>query len=287
MAPQNAQKAQKLLRKVIKEAIPEADNMLDSLEKMKRLFNERQREKAAKKGYSKEQIKIGGQQAAVIKFNQARGLYNFNSNGSQFVVERTEPCLAVVASSTAGNFNLQQIKVFPMSGSFRWLGNMANSFTSYQIQRMEVTYIPSVPTTATGAVSLSFQEDYRDNAPENIEDMLLSEQALYAPVYGGTDGGRYLQQFGSPDGNVVSFEVPKHAYTTGNGVARTFKITSNTNFEAVLASGEGGVAASRELSPGRVWIGTKGAATASQNLGQIFIRYRIKLFGAIAFGLQQ
>jgi len=281
MAPQNVPKT---LLKVIKKALPEAEDMIAAMNKM----NERlEKKRKNKKTYSKNQIQVGGQQSAVIKFNRARGVYDFSQNGSEFVVERTEPALAVVASGTAGNFNLQQIKILPMGAGFRWLGNMANSFTSYQIQRMEVTYIPSVPTTATGAVSLSFQEDYRDNAPENIEDMLLSEQALYAPVYGGTDGGRYLQQFGSPDGNVVSFELPKHTFNIGDGTRRSFKIITNANFESLVGGDEASLAATREFSPGRVWIGTKGAATASQNLGQIFIRYRIKLFGAIAFGLQQ
>jgi hypothetical protein len=238
-----------------------------------------------KNPFTKKQIDIGGQQASVIKFNRARGIYNFNSNGSEFVIERTEPVLAIVAASGAGDFRMQQIKVLPM-GPFAWLGNMANAFTSYQIHRMEFTYIPSVPTTSTGAISLSFQEDYRDDEPASIEAMLLSEQSLYSPVYGGTDGGRYLQQFGAPEGNVVSFEVPSHALKTGSDY-RSFKITKGVNFDALLAAAnEASYAATREYSPGRVWIGTKGAA-ASQALGQIFCRYRVKLCGAIAFGLNQ
>lgn len=258
----------------------------NAADKIKTEVQENKEKRRRNKGYSKNQIDIGGQQTAVVKFNNARGSYNFNRNASEFIVERTEPVLAVVASATAGEYRAQEIRVLPM-GPFRWLGNMANAFTSYQILRMEVTYIPSVPTTTAGAVSLSFQEDYRDNAPENIEDMLLSEQALYSPVYGGTDGGRYLQQFGSPDGNVVSFELPKHTYTIGNGVARSFKITTSSNFNTLVGGLEPAVATTREFSPGRVWVGTKGATVANQSLGQIFIRYKIKLFGAIAFGLQQ
>lgn len=242
--------------------------------------------KRTQKGFTKDQVNIGGQQTAVIKFNKARGVYNFNSKGSEFIVERTEPCLAVVGSATAGNYRAQQIKVLPM-GPFRWLGNMANAFTSYEIIKMEFTYIPAVPTTATGAVSLSFQEDYRDDAPENIEDMLLSEQSLYAPVYAGTDGGRYLQRFGAPEGNVVSFEVPPHAYKQG-GVARSFKIVKGATFDQLLTDGtEAAIAASREYSPGRVWVGTKGGDAADKQFGQIFCRYKIKLYGAIAFGLNQ
>lgn len=258
----------------------------DTANKIKTDIKQSKEKKRRNKGYSKNQIDIGGQQTSVVKFNNARGSYNFNSNASEFVVERTEPVLAVVASATAGEYRAQEIRVLPM-GPFRWLGNMANAFTSYQILRMEVTYIPSVPTTTAGAVSLSFQEDYRDDSPVNIEDMLLSEQALYSPVYGGTDGGRYLQQFGSPEGNVVSFELPKHTYTIGNGVARSFKITTNANFNTLVGGEEYAVATTREFSPGRVWVGTKGATVANQSLGQIFIRYKIKLFGAIAFGLQQ
>lgn len=242
--------------------------------------------KREQKGYNSKQISVGGQQAAVIKFNRARGTYNFNSKGSEFVVERTEPCLAVVGSSTAGDFRAQEIRVLPM-GPFRWLGNMANAFTSYEIMRIEFTYIPSVPTTTAGAVSLSFQEDFRDDAPSSIEDMLLSEQSLYSPVYGGTDGGRYLQRFGAPDGNVVSFEVPQHAFKQG-GVLRNFKIIKGSNFDSLISSGtEAALASTREYSPGRVWVGTKGGVSASQQFGQIFCRYKIKLYGAIAYGLNQ
>lgn len=238
-------------------------------------------------GYSKDQLSIGGQNSATVRFGGGMGNYNFNSNGSEFVIERTEPVLSVVGSATAGNFELQQIKVVPM-GPFRWLGNMANAFTTYEIQRMEFTYIPSVPTTSTGTVSLSFQEDYRDDAPASISDQLLSEQSMLAPVYGGTEGGRYLQRFGSPEGNVVSFEVPSHAIKNSNGVPISFKITKGANFDSLVASGtEAAFASTRQLSPGRVWIGTEGGSAASQKFGQVFCRYRIKLYGAIAFGLNQ
>lgn len=233
-------------------------------------------------------ISIGGQQAAVIKFNNARGLYSMNPQGSQFVVERTEPVLSVVGSATLNNYGLQQVKVLPMGEGFRWLGNMANSFTSYEIQRMEFTYVPSVPTTAAGAISMSFQEDYKDNQPASIEDQLLSEQSLYAPVYGGTDGGRYLQRFGAPEGNVVSFTVPDHAFKSSTGSPMSFKIVKGDEFNALISSGgDAGFASSRLYSPGRVWVGTQGGAVVSQVFGQVFCRYRIKLFGAIAFGLQK
>lgn len=244
-------------------------------------------EKRTEFGYNKDQLNIGGQNASTVKFGGGMGNYNFSPNGSEFVIERTEPVLSVVGSGTAGNFGLQQIKVLPM-GPFRWLGNMANAFTSYEIQRMEFTYIPAVPTTTSGSISLSFQEDYRDDQPGSISDQLLSEQSLLAPVYGGTEGGRYLQRFGAPEGNVVSFEVPKHAIKGATGVPISFKIVKGSNFDAMVASGtEADLASTRQLSPGRVWIGTEGGTVNSQKFGQIFCRYRIKLHGAIAFGLNQ
>lgn len=274
--------SQKVIKKAIKNLatsnkIPNDLPNIASREFRKFVFNEKNRRK---------KVEIGGQAFTLANLGSGTANMSLGPNGTTMTVEKTEPLLTVTASGTVGTFAAQSEYLYPMNGNLGWLQNMANSFTSYEVLALEVTYIPSVPTTATGAVSMSFYEDLSDDIPTTMSQMLVSEQSLYAPIYAGGEGGRYLQRFGSPDGNIVSFMLPKHCYLDAKGTPKRFKITKPVTV-ADVAADTAGFAALSNYIVGRLVVATEGCATSSQKVGQVFLRYKLRLSGTVAIGNQQ
>jgi hypothetical protein len=203
-----------------------------------------------------------------------------SQDASTLEMERTEAFGTVTASATAGGFQCVGRFFYPMSTFLSWLRNFANSYSSYELLRCEFTYVPSVPTTTRGAVALAFFTDLRDILPSNMAQMLASEQSLYCPAYAGSDGGTFLQRFGAPTNNVVSFELPDHAIKYADGTPKMFKITNESGFNAMQGTSNVGDATVGLYCPGELLIATEGA-DANQVLGQIFVRYHIRLKGPI------
>jgi hypothetical protein len=232
-------------------------------------------------------ITIGGQAFALSNLGTGSASMSLGPMGSQMIVEKTEPLMTITASSTAGAFGVQTEFCFPMNANFAWLQNMANAFSSYEVLAWEVTYVPSVPTTTTGSLSIAFYEDLVDDDPTTLAQMLVSEQALFAPVYAGGEGGRYLQKFGSPNGNIVSFMVPKHAICDALGAPKRFKVTKPTTITTITSNeSELGRAALSDYIIGKVCVGTQGC-TASQTVGQLFVRYKLRLSGTVSITNQK
>lgn len=231
---------------------------------------------------------IGGQVYTTGNLGVGRGTLISGLGGTSMIVEKTEPFGSVIANASAGDFKASiDQRIFPMSGNLNWLQNMANSFSSYEVLALEVTYIPAVPTTASGSIAMSFYEDSLDVTPTSRSQLLVSEQSLFAPVYAGGEGGRYLQQFGSPKGNIVSFMVPKHAIQDAAGNPKRFKICKPDSINTMLTEGAlTGEAVLSNYVVGRLVVGTDGCA-ASQNVGEVFLRYRIRLSGQVSISNQR
>lgn len=207
-------------------------------------------------------------------------------NGTHMIVERTEALYNVVTNATANAFRCEALTIHPGFGGFEWLRNLSNSYSQYEIHKMEFTYVPQCPTTTAGAVAMCFYPDVRDATPTVISEVLASEQSLYAPVFSGGDGGAYLQRFGAPNGNIVSFELPDHCIKHSNGTYKMFKVTSAAGMASIIGAANGSAVANI-YSPGELMVATTGVATASLQTGVVFCRYRIKLLGPIAISTQQ
>lgn len=231
-------------------------------------------------------VSVGGQAFTTSYLGTGKGNMSTTSAGTSMVVEKTEPIMTVISASTVNTFVTQAEWFYPMNINFNWLRNLANAFTSYEILQLEFTYVPAVPTTTAGAISLVFQGDLLDLNPANMGQMLCSEQSLYAPVYAGGEGGRYLQSFGSPSGNVIAFQLPKHLYADASGVPKRFKIATNTTFAASYAT-DVGKQALLNYTPGTLIVASEGITTASQTLGQVFVRYKLRLSGSIQISQQR
>nr|UHS72148.1 MAG: putative coat protein [Tombusviridae sp.] len=226
---------------------------------------------------------MGGQRFATVKAGPMRVR---SVDSSTLEMERTEAFGSVIASPTAGQFAVSVRPFYPMSGALQWIRNFANSYSSYEVLKMEFTYVPSVPTTTAGSVALAFFTDFRDNTPTNMAQMLSTEQSLLCPCYAGSDGGTFLQRFGAPSNNVVSFTVPDHVIKYADGTPKMFKICTDASFASMQSVATAGDAIVATYSPGELLVATEGATTASQTLGQIFVRYRIRLKGPVPVSVQ-
>jgi len=224
---------------------------------------------------------VGGQ--SYVKF-AGLGTVSGAFSGTDLYVERTEAMYDFVASATSGGFKVETLTQFPGFSGFNWLKGISSSYGEYEVHRVEYTYVPAVPTTTPGSVALCFYSDIRDSAPTSMAQMLSSEQSLMAPVYAGGDGGAFLQRFGAPVGNVVSFEVPQHVLKLSNGTPKRFKMTTDGGMSAIIGTGGGGLA--NLYSFGELHVASNGVDQASKALGTLFIRYRIRLIGPVPTATQ-
>lgn len=225
---------------------------------------------------------VGGQQYVKVQgFNSVLGGFS----GTDLYAERTEACYTFTSAATVNTFKVESLTQFPGFSGFNWLKNISNSYSEYEVHRLEYTYVPSVPTTTSGSIAMSFYTDLRDGTPTDMAQMLSSEQSLMAPVYAGGDGGSFLQRFGAPIGNVVSFELPDHVLRFSNGVPRRFKVTSDGGMSAILGAANGQTAAST-YAWGELNVASSGVGSANTPLGTLFVRYRIRLIGPIPIANQ-
>lgn len=238
---------------------------------------------------------VGGQRFSITNLGPSNGYTVGKSGSTELILEKTERFVSVKAAKAAagppvvltGAFKAEEFNFHPGSSNLAWLQNMSNSFSSYSVLALEFTYVPSVPTTTTGAMSIAFYEDPLDATPADMGQILTSEQALFCPVYAGTDGGTYLQRFGSPPGNVVSFNVPKRCIMDERNTPRNFKVAKGSTVTSMKASGTLSDLSSVQLySPGKLVVATEGCPD-DLTVGAVFVRYRIKLMGAVSISNQQ
>jgi len=230
---------------------------------------------------------VGGQIYSRVKYGLGRGNLLSNYQGTSMVLEKTEVFFPVTSSGVSGAFTAAGIIFHPMSTYLSWLTNMANSFTTYELLRVEFTYVPSVPTTTAGAFSFAFSEDLRDDTPSTMAQILNTEQSLYAPVYAGGAGGTYLQQFGAPANDVISFELPRHVIADAKGTPKRFRVTKDATLVTTVAASDAGAYSGEAYTPGKLLVATQGITAQSALVGQVFVRYRIRLSGSIAIANQQ
>jgi len=238
------------------------------------------KKKPVQKTKGEQEVFVGGQDATV-KFVQSRALTNSmaNINGVQtMVVEKTEAIDTI--NMSLASFVCASRPFFPQSSSLPWLSSISGAFTEYQVLELEYTYVPSVPTTQAGNVMFAFTGDYNDSLPTTQPEFLQTEQALLAPAYAGGAGGRALQRFGFPSGDVVGFSVPKYTYTLGTStIPNTYRIVSSTTFTTANNVEK------NTLSPGTLIYAANGIAqpaTPGVLCGQIFVRYKVRLLGSVA-----
>lgn len=223
---------------------------------------------------------VGGQNATV-KFKQSPSITGTMTmvNGVQsMIVEKTEAIYTVSAVNTT--YNVASAGFFPSNINLPWLAAISSAFVEYQVLGLEYTFVPSVPTTQAGSIMLAFTGDYQDTDPATQAAFLQTEQALLAPVYAGGAGGRALQRFGFPSGDIVGFSAPRYAYCLGTtSQPCTYRIANNATFTGY------GNTDKNLYSPGKLLVGWNGVTGAIAGMpilvGQVFVRYKVRLLGSV------
>lgn len=227
----------------------------------------------------KAQRQVVGGQTSYTWQNNPPLLRSVGSQRTEIILERTEALSTSVTTGVAGALNIQSYFVHPGSTEFSWLRNMSNAFAEWQLMKMEFTYVPSVPTTQIGSVAIALRPDYGDTFPGTLAEVQRYDGSVSGPVYAGTDGGLWVNQWGINYPNVVGLTVPDYMFKFDKS-HRTYRVVSDATFNGLSNADK------NQYSPCAFVVATAGTATSSTAVGTIFARYKVRLFGATPITLQ-
>jgi hypothetical protein len=171
------------------------------------------------------------------------------SNGNRTTVTHRE-YVAEVSSVASGNFAVSSYTINPgLSVSFPWLSQVAPAYESYQFEKLEYVYEPSISASTSGVVSLAIEYDVSDSDPTSKGDMMSNTRAVRAACW---QRASYLSNM--IDAGVMT----KRRYTRAGAVP----------------SGKD----ARAFDLGRLLVGTAGFGAAVVNSGEIYVDYVISFY---------
>jgi hypothetical protein len=94
--------------------------------------------------------------------------------------------LGTVNNSTGTGFNLQLQEVI-QPGLFRWLGDIAQRYETYRLNKIRFRYVPAVATSEPGSVVFVFDGDVRDPAPGGLTVALCNRYSVMTPTWQGAE----------------------------------------------------------------------------------------------------
>jgi len=84
-----------------------------------------------------------------------------------------------------GIFACNSYPVNPGLGAiFPWLSHLAQNYESYRFRKLEVEYVPFVPTTQAGTIMLAMDFDAADATPLTKAGLMSMQGAVSGPVWG-------------------------------------------------------------------------------------------------------
>lgn len=194
---------------------------------------------------------------------------------TELVVEKTEALTTQVLTGASGALNIQTFVFHTGTSELSWLRNMANSFVEWQLLGLEYTYVPSVPTTQAGSVTIAIKGDYLDGTPTSQAEVQRYDLSVSAPVYAGMDGGSWINQWGLNHPNTIGVTMPDYMYKFGTQ-PRTYRVVSDSTFNAMINTDK------NDYSPGALVVATSGTGINAGSVGTVFVRYRVRLLGSVA-----
>jgi hypothetical protein len=193
-------------------------------------------------------------QNALMKGSQAKSVRMSADGKSTFIFEHSEYITDIISSSTAGAFNQQVFSVNPANvTTFPWLSNIALSFESYEIEGMIFRFVSSSgesvasTNTSIGTVMGVFQYD-------TLDPKFISKQQLlqYDDVVDCKASTNFLC---GVECDINKIPVP---------LSRLFVGTPPTGADPKF------------YNYGNFVIATQGMQSASVNIGELWVSYRIK-----------
>lgn len=168
-----------------------------------------------------------------------------NKNGS--VVVDHEEYIGDISAAISTWF-LTTYSINPgLSATFPWLSSIASRYESYIFESLSFSYKPVCPTTTPGSMMLAIDYDASDPIPPNKATIMSYQGAVRTAPWGETT-------FNAMGSDLRKFGVQR--YIRGSATTGDIKTTDVGNF--FIAS-----------------QGTPGVATG---LGELYVKYRVKLF---------
>jgi len=134
-----------------------------------------------------------------------------------------------------------------IAATFPWLSSMATGYEFYRFLKLAFTYVPHVPTTATGTVGLVTDFDAADAAPTSMINALSASNCSSGPTW---------QKQVSKLTNANLSHMFKDRTVRSNAIAANLDI--------------------KTYDTGNLFVCTQGQADASA-VGYIYAEYEVKL----------
>lgn len=188
------------------------------------------------------------------------------SNKGQSTFVRNTELGVLVGTAALGAFLNARFNLVP--GNLNWLSGIAGSYNKWRWHFLKVMYIPIVPTTTPGQVTLAFGYDVADAVPTSIIQTQQMYNSVSSPVWAGYEGtsdmNTYLPVRG-PGAVSLLLDVTRLGGPTGDAY---YRFANNTSLAAYEPE-------ERNIYvPAYVDISTSGGLAAS--VGDLFIEYIVE-----------
>lgn len=182
--------------------------------------------------------------------------------GNSVVITNSERFTDVGTAGVAGNYVDSVLPLIP--SAFAWLSGVAQNYTRWQWESLEVFYIPQCSTTTNGLVGMAFIYDPRDGPITSMSRLSVLSNAVLNPPWAGSQGASLLHTGKVHPEAIVMKPDPKIYKDTRPYI-------SFTNFT--------GLSSADQLIYASLWIDTATANSTSTStvVGGLYIRYRVRL----------
>ena len=160
-----------------------------------------------------------------------------------------------------------------------WLRGVAQNWSKYSWISVRYTYLPSCPTTTTGAVHMGFQYDMADTLPVDVNQLSNLKGYVTGPVWEGQSGLCFINDTKCSDSSrAISLtldvnEVSEKRYPYKTASDYTAAVGVNPNLGTFLV-------------PARLVIAMEGGnSTTAVSTGRLYVTYSIRLIDPIAAAL--
>jgi len=212
--------------------------------------NNKRKGPAQPKAMSKRRKLNDGTSVPLARSNRVRmSAPVMRSQNGHIVISHKEYLGEVTSSAVLNAFAVGSYTINPgLSVSFPWLSQIAPAYESYQFEKLDFIYEPSISASTSGVVALAVEYDVSDSDPSNKGDLMSNVRAVRSAVW-----QRAVYSSNLIDAGVMT----KRRYVRPGAVP----------------SGDD----PRSFDMGKLLVGTSGIA-ANTNIGEIYAQYTVSFF---------
>lgn len=194
---------------------------------------------------------------AAMSVTQRRVLPRLSGGVGEMTVSHTEIVTTIGVSST---FNAQTYRLIPSFPS--WLSGLSRCFSKYRWLRLRAVYIPSCPSTTSGAIHMALRYDETDTAVSSSAEISAMYGYTTGAVWSGSSASALLSKPNSPcpsgaicvDVDVGRLEKPWYTWRAAASVPAGLDL-ANTYIPATLVVGTEGGSSTSDVASGHIhWI---------------------------------